>query len=134
MFYCKVNNFSELNCAGILLQSVGARNRLGIYVVVPARRSTKAGKIDSLELIPGLLESLKTPPLLLCPNLVQPLSKMNKRGFIFELLILKNSKMADLCFSGKIEWPRHVDPVAKDLIKKLLVQVAFYSFFFSVLN
>ncbi|XP_013778363.1 protein kinase DC2-like [Limulus polyphemus] len=23
---------------------------------------------------------------------------------------------------GKIEWPRHVDPVAKDLIKKLLVQ------------
>ncbi|KAJ8928569.1 hypothetical protein NQ314_018854, partial [Rhamnusium bicolor] len=24
--------------------------------------------------------------------------------------------------SGKIEWPRHLDPVAKDLIKKLLVQ------------
>jgi len=24
--------------------------------------------------------------------------------------------------SGKIEWPRHVDPVAKDLIKKFLVQ------------
>ena len=23
-------------------------------------------------------------------------------------------------FSGKIEWPRHIDPVAKDLIKKLL--------------
>jgi serine/threonine protein kinase len=24
--------------------------------------------------------------------------------------------------AGKIEWPRHLDPVAKDLIKKLLVQ------------
>lgn len=24
--------------------------------------------------------------------------------------------------AGKIEWPRHVDPIAKDLIKKLLVQ------------
>ena len=24
--------------------------------------------------------------------------------------------------SGKIDWPRHVDPVAKDLIKKFLVQ------------
>lgn len=24
--------------------------------------------------------------------------------------------------SGKIEWPKHIDPVAKDLIKKLLVQ------------
>ncbi|XP_067007437.1 cAMP-dependent protein kinase catalytic subunit 3 [Anabrus simplex] len=24
--------------------------------------------------------------------------------------------------AGKIEWPRHIDPVAKDLIKKLLVQ------------
>lgn len=24
--------------------------------------------------------------------------------------------------SGKIEWPRHIDPVAKDLLKKLLVQ------------
>lgn len=24
--------------------------------------------------------------------------------------------------SGKIEWPKHLDPVAKDLIKKLLVQ------------
>lgn len=23
---------------------------------------------------------------------------------------------------GKIEWPRHIDPVAKDLLKKLLVQ------------
>lgn len=23
---------------------------------------------------------------------------------------------------GKIEWPKHLDPVAKDLIKKLLVQ------------
>ena len=27
--------------------------------------------------------------------------------------------------SGKIEWPRHIDPVAKDLIKKFLVQVRF---------
>jgi hypothetical protein len=59
----------------------------------------------------------------------RPLSKVNKKeGFIFGLLILKNSKMADLCYSGKIEWPRHVDPVAKDLIKKLLVQVVFHSF------
>ena len=24
--------------------------------------------------------------------------------------------------SGKIEWPRHIDQIAKDLIKKLLVQ------------
>ena len=24
--------------------------------------------------------------------------------------------------AGKIEWPRHIDPVAKDLVKKLLVQ------------
>lgn len=24
--------------------------------------------------------------------------------------------------SGKIEWARHLDPIAKDLIKKLLVQ------------
>jgi len=24
--------------------------------------------------------------------------------------------------SGKIEWPRHIDPIAKDLLKKLLVQ------------
>jgi hypothetical protein len=28
-------------------------------------------------------------------------------------------------FLSGIEWPRHVDPVAKDLIKKLLVQVVF---------
>ncbi len=55
-----------------------------------------------------------------------------QKGSIFGLLILKNSKMADLCYSGKIEWPRHVDPVAKDLIKKLLVQVVFYSFFFKL--
>ena len=24
--------------------------------------------------------------------------------------------------AGKIEWPRHMDPIAKDLVKKLLVQ------------
>lgn len=24
--------------------------------------------------------------------------------------------------SGKIEWPKHLDPIAKDLVKKLLVQ------------
>jgi serine/threonine protein kinase len=24
--------------------------------------------------------------------------------------------------SGKIEWPRHMDPISKDLVKKLLVQ------------
>lgn len=24
--------------------------------------------------------------------------------------------------AGKIEWPRHLDPIAKDLVKKLLVQ------------
>lgn len=24
--------------------------------------------------------------------------------------------------AGKIDWPRHMDPIAKDLVKKLLVQ------------
>lgn len=24
--------------------------------------------------------------------------------------------------NGRVEWPRHLDPVAKDIIKKLLVQ------------
>ncbi len=39
--------------AGILEQSMGAR------VIVPARKSTQAGGIDSLESIPELLKSLK---------------------------------------------------------------------------
>ncbi len=30
-------------------------------VVVPARQATKAGGVDSLESIPGLLKSLKIP-------------------------------------------------------------------------
>lgn len=31
-------------------------------------------------------------------------------------------KIYEKILEGKIEWPRHLDPVAKDLIKKLLVQ------------
>ena len=35
-----------------------------------------------------------------------------------------DNQIAHLFFtSGKIDWPRHIDPVAKDLIKKFLVQV-----------
>ncbi len=50
------------SCAGSLEQSMGARG--GIYrVVVPARQATYAGGIDSFELIPGLLKSLKMPSL-----------------------------------------------------------------------
>ncbi len=47
-------------CSGILEQSMGARNRVGIGLSHrPARRHT--GGIDSLEWIPGLLKSLKIP-------------------------------------------------------------------------
>jgi hypothetical protein len=38
---------------------MGARNRVGIRVVVPARQATLASGINSSEPIPGLLKSLK---------------------------------------------------------------------------
>jgi hypothetical protein len=50
-------------CAGILEQSMGAMNRLGIGLSYRPDRSTKAGGIDSLESISGILKSLKIPPL-----------------------------------------------------------------------
>ncbi len=50
-------------CAGILEQSMGARNRVN-WVAVPARQASQAGEIDSLESIPGLLNSLKIPSLI----------------------------------------------------------------------
>ncbi len=67
-FLCIEKHESGLNqlqesSAGILKQSVGARNRVGIGVVVPARQATLAGGIVSLESIPGLLNSLKIPSL-----------------------------------------------------------------------
>jgi hypothetical protein len=52
--------------AGIFKQSVGARNRVGIVVAVPARQATQPSGIVSLELILGLLTSLKIRALLSC--------------------------------------------------------------------
>jgi hypothetical protein len=60
---CTENLFHSNRCssaksrtsAGILEQSMGARNR----DVVPARHASQAGVIDFLESIPGLLKSLK---------------------------------------------------------------------------
>ncbi len=49
----------KLCFAGILEQSMGARNRVGIGLLyLPARLHRLCG-IDSLESIPGLLKSLK---------------------------------------------------------------------------
>jgi hypothetical protein len=46
--------------AGIFKQSMGARNRGGIYrFIVPARQATWAGRNHSLESIPGLHKRLK---------------------------------------------------------------------------
>ncbi len=50
---------SALSCAGIVKQSVGARNRVGSRVIVPTRQGTKNGGINSLESILGLPRSLK---------------------------------------------------------------------------
>jgi hypothetical protein len=46
-------------CAGIFKQSMWARNRVGIGIVVPARQATQPGGISSLESILRLLKSLK---------------------------------------------------------------------------
>ncbi len=51
-----------LHNAGIPEQSMEARNRVGIGFVVPARQATQAGRIDSLESIPGLFKRFKIPP------------------------------------------------------------------------
>ncbi len=59
--------------AGILEQSVGARNPVGIRLSHPARLATYAGGIDSLESIPGLLKSLKYR---LCCSLRCPKSEL----------------------------------------------------------
>jgi hypothetical protein len=48
-----------LYSAGIFKQAMVATNRVGIGFVIPARQATKAGGIDSLELILVLLKSLK---------------------------------------------------------------------------
>jgi hypothetical protein len=45
---------------------MGARNREGIGVVVPARQATQHGGIASLEPILGLLKILKTRALVCC--------------------------------------------------------------------
>jgi hypothetical protein len=56
-------------CAGIFKQSMGARNRVGIELSYrPVRLPTQPGGIVSLELILGLLESLKIRALLLPPT------------------------------------------------------------------
>ncbi len=55
--------FTISACAGILEQSMWARNRVGIRLSYPARQATEAGGIDCLESIPGLLKSLKIPSL-----------------------------------------------------------------------
>ncbi len=47
------------HCAGILEQSMGAKDPSRNRLVVPARRATKAGGIEPLESIPGLLKSIK---------------------------------------------------------------------------
>ncbi|KAJ8974336.1 hypothetical protein NQ317_005677 [Molorchus minor] len=36
--------------------------------------------------------------------------------------MITRSEFMKKILSGKIEWPRHLDPIAKDLVKKLLVQ------------
>ncbi len=46
------------SCAGIFKQSMGAREASKNRVVVQARQATKAGGIDFLESILGLLKSL----------------------------------------------------------------------------
>jgi hypothetical protein len=50
------NNRHWRPCAGILEQSMGARNRVGIGL---SYRPSQAGRIDSLETITGLLKNLK---------------------------------------------------------------------------
>ncbi len=44
---------------GIFKQSMGARKRVGIGVLVPAQQATQVGGIDFLESILGLLKRLK---------------------------------------------------------------------------
>ncbi len=50
---------SKVTDAGIFKQSKGGQEPSRNRVVVPARRTTQAGGIDSLESILGLLKSLK---------------------------------------------------------------------------
>jgi hypothetical protein len=50
---------SYVACAEILEESIGARNRVGIELLVPACQATKAGGIDSLDSVPGLLKNFK---------------------------------------------------------------------------
>jgi hypothetical protein len=52
--------WSDHYWAGIYEQSMGAVEPSRNRVILPARQATKAGGIDSLESIPGLLKSLKT--------------------------------------------------------------------------
>ncbi len=54
--------FLTISYAGIFKQSMGASNRVG-KVVVPARKTKKAGGIGSLESILRLLKSLIIRPL-----------------------------------------------------------------------
>jgi hypothetical protein len=60
--YVYVFHFTDTDAqdsrAGILKQSMGARNRVG-KVIVTARQATWAGGIHSLESIPGLHKRLK---------------------------------------------------------------------------
>ena len=63
-FYKFFYSIIQLNCVGILEQSMGAKNRVGIGLSTGPRKATKAGGINSLESIPGLLKSFKIPSLI----------------------------------------------------------------------
>ncbi len=73
------NENHQDKCAGILEQSMGARNRVGIGLSYRPARLHRLAESISLESIPGLLKSLKIPsqekfllPLLLPPPPLPP--------------------------------------------------------------
>jgi hypothetical protein len=82
--------FLLLYCAGIFKQSMGARNRVGIIVVVPARQATQPGGIGSLKLILGLLKSLKIRALYSAKQMVRMVVKDT------EISIQKDNKFPEI--------------------------------------
>ena len=58
-----------------------------------------------------------------CIKCIYPLVNGKTRNKIRKQANLTIKMLTFFFTSGKIDWPRHIDPVAKDLIKKFLVQV-----------
>jgi hypothetical protein len=77
--------------AGILEQSMRARNRVGIGFVVPGRQATKAGGISSLEKIPRLLKRLQIRALFKTTFYLQ--ARMECRLCFLAMLTSKNKRV-----------------------------------------